>query len=78
MRLFFAAWPPPQAAGALARWARPLEGRPVPAEKIHLTLAFLGSAQPDKALAAARRVQGRPHALPIDVAKYWKHNQIVW
>jgi 2'-5' RNA ligase len=78
VRLFFAAWPPPDTAGALAGWAGPLDGRPVPAEKIHLTLAFLGEAQPDKAAAAARRVQGRTHALPIEVAKYWKHNQIVW
>jgi 2'-5' RNA ligase len=78
VRLFFAAWPPPGTAGALAAWARPLEGRPIPAEKIHLTLAFLGRAQPGKAAAAARRVQGRAHALPLEVAKYWKHNQIIW
>lgn len=78
MRLFFAAWPPPEAAAALAGWARPLGGRPTPAEKIHLTLAFLGAAPPERAIAAARRVQGRAHALPIEVAKYWKHNQIVW
>jgi 2'-5' RNA ligase len=78
VRLFFAAWPPPEAAAALAQWARDLAGRAIPAEKIHLTLAFLGEAQPDKAVAAARRAQGRAHALPIEVAKYWKHNQIVW
>lgn len=78
MRLFFAAWPPPETAGALAEWARALDGRRVPAEKIHLTLAFLGAARPDKAAAAVRRVHGRAHALPIEVAKYWKHNQIVW
>jgi 2'-5' RNA ligase len=78
VRLFFAAWPPEQTAAALARWAGPLEGRPTPAEKIHLTLAFLGDAQPERAGAAARRVQGRAHALPIEVAEYWRHNQIVW
>jgi 2'-5' RNA ligase len=78
VRLFFAAWPPPETAGALAQWAGRLDGRPTPAEKIHLTLAFLGAAQPDKAAAAARRVRGRAHSLPIEVAKYWKHNQIVW
>ena len=78
MRLFFAAWPPPETAGALAQWAGQLEGRPTPAEKIHLTLAFLGAAQADKAVSAARKVPGRAHPLPIEVAKYWKHNQIVW
>lgn len=78
MRLFLAAWPPPETAGALAQWARPLEGRAIPPDKIHLTLAFLGDAQPEPAIAAAQRVRGRAHDLPIEVAKYWKHNQIVW
>ena len=78
MRLFFAAWPPPETAGALAQWAQPLGGRAIPADKIHLTLAFLGDVQPDPAIAAAQRVRGRAHDLPIEVAKYWKHNQIVW
>jgi 2'-5' RNA ligase len=78
VRFFFAAWPPPATAAALAQWARGLQGRPTPAEKIHLTLAFLGAVQPDKAIAAARRVRARAHALPIEIAQYWKHNQIVW
>lgn len=78
MRLFFAAWPPPPTAEALARWAAALAGRPTPAEKIHLTLAFLGPAQPERAIAAAKGVEGSAHALPIEVARYWKHNQIVW
>ena len=78
MRLFFAAWPPPATAGALARWAAGLEGRATPADKIHLTLAFLGAVDAGKAIAAARSVKGRPHELPIEIAKYWKHNQIVW
>lgn len=78
MRLFFAAWPPPEIASALAQWARRLEGRPTPAEKIHLTLAFLGEADADKAAAAARNAQGRAHRLPIEVAKHWKRSDIVW
>jgi 2'-5' RNA ligase len=78
VRLFFAAWPPPETAQALARWAQPLEGRRTPPEKIHLTLAFLGPADPERASAAARHVEVRAHSLPIEVAKYWKHNQIVW
>lgn len=78
MRFFFAAWPSPETAGALAQWAGGLQGRRTPAEKIHLTLAFLGAVQPDKAIAAARRVRARAHGLPIEIAKYWKHNQIVW
>ena len=47
-------------------------------ENIHLTLAFLGGADPAKAIAAAKRVKGSQHALPVDEARFWKKNQIVW
>jgi 2'-5' RNA ligase len=78
VRLFFAVWPPPQTAAALEQWARGCEGRVVPAANIHLTLAFLGEAEPAAALSAARRVQGRAHELPIEHARYWRHNRIIW
>ena len=82
MRLFFALWPPPAAAHALATWAQAVHrdtgGRVTAEESIHLTLAFLGDADPAKAAAAARRVKGRAFVLPLDTSKYWKHNQIVW
>ena len=77
-RLFFALWPPAETAAALSEWARGIEGRATPAEKIHLTLAFLGGASAERANAAARKVTGRAHALPIEMARYWKHNRIVW
>jgi 2'-5' RNA ligase len=77
-RYFFAVWPPAPSAAALAHWAAPLQGRPIPAAKMHLTLAFLGSVFPDKAIGAARRVEGRSHELAIEKAQYWKHNRIVW
>jgi RNA 2',3'-cyclic 3'-phosphodiesterase len=73
MRLFFATWPPADAARALAEWAdevRSLSGGRRTAEgNIHLTLAFLGKADPERALAAARRVKGAPHRLPIEQAR---------
>ena len=78
MRLFFAAWPPTESASALEGWARGIEGRVTPAGMIHLTLAFLGVVEPDKAIDAARRVRAPTHRLPIEVARYWKHNRIVW
>jgi 2'-5' RNA ligase len=82
VRLFFALWPPPEAARALSEWAAALEaataGKPTAVEKIHLTLAFLGEADPAKALAAGRRVRGRAFDFPVDLARYWRENHIVW
>lgn len=78
MRLFFALWPPREAAEALARWAGGLQGRAIPAEKIHLTLAFLGGVDPAKLVAAAKKVQAQPFELPIDSARYVRDNPMVW
>jgi 2'-5' RNA ligase len=82
MRIFFAVWPPPQTARALARWAdeaqRVTGGKTTKPEKIHLTLAFLGEAEPQRAIAAARKAQGQLHSLPIEVARHWRENDIVW
>jgi 2'-5' RNA ligase len=79
-RLFFAIWPPPDAARALAQWADEVQelssGRRTPVGNIHLTLAFLGQAEPARAIAAARRVNGMRHRLPIETAKYVNH--MVW
>jgi 2'-5' RNA ligase len=82
VRLFFACWPPVETAQALGRWAAEVRdesaGKVTAVENIHLTLAFLGNAEPDKAIAAARRVNGRRHELPIDAARYVKRNEMVW
>ncbi len=82
MRLFFALWPPAAAAKALAGWARAVQkesgGKALSAEKIHLTLAFLGKADPDQAGAAAREVVAEKFEMPLDAARYWPHNRIVW
>jgi RNA 2',3'-cyclic 3'-phosphodiesterase len=82
VRLFFALWPPAETAQALGRWATEVReqagGKLTAIENIHLTLAFLGEAEPDKAAAAARRVKARRHALPIETARYVKKNEMVW
>jgi 2'-5' RNA ligase len=82
MRIFFALWPPADTAAALARWAleaqRSAGGKTTPEEKIHLTLAFLGDTDPGKAINAARRVRAQAHRLPIEEARYWRENNIVW
>jgi 2'-5' RNA ligase len=82
MRLFFALWPPAAAARALSEWAREVQrgsgGRPSAEETIHLTLAFLGEAEPAKAIQAANSVNGGSFRMKVDTAKYWKHNRIIW
>jgi 2'-5' RNA ligase len=82
MRIFFAVWPPRETAGALAAWARGAQhktgGKTTPEDKIHLTLAFLGDADPERALRAAKKVQATAHSLPIEQARYWRENNIVW
>ena len=82
MRLFFALWPPRETAEALGRWARQVQqhsgGRATADDTIHLTLAFLGDVAPERAITAARRVEAPTFDLPIEVAKFWKHNNIVW
>jgi RNA 2',3'-cyclic 3'-phosphodiesterase len=80
MRLFFALWPPGATARALADWAdaaqRATGGRRTAEGNIHLTLAFLGKADPAKAVAAARRVNAQAHRLPIEEGRYL--NRMVW
>jgi len=85
VRLFFALWPPARAASALHEWAsqasRQAGGRVTRAETIHLTLAFLGEVDEQRlpaAISAGRSAAGAPHRLPIEQARYWKHNRIVW
>ena len=82
MRLFFALFPPLEVAQQLERWAQEvagaIRGKPVRADHIHLTLAFLGEADSQRAIDAARRVKGESFDLPIETARCWKHNQIVW
>ena len=85
MRLFFALWPPAATAAALHAWALAAQkatgGRATRADTIHLTLAFLGETDPARvgaAVAAGRAAQGARHVLPIEQARYWKHNRLVW
>ena len=57
LRLFFALPCPPEQATAICRWRdeQALQGRPVPPQNLHLTLAFLG-AQPADCLDGLRRL----------------------
>lgn len=84
-RLFFALWPGKDvqaALGALAWQLRKLcGGRAVPAQNIHLTLAFLGNV-PVRRIPELRTIAGeirvRAFGLTVDTLAYWRHNRIVW
>jgi 2'-5' RNA ligase len=82
MRLFFACWPPAGTARALADWARAAQracgGRAARRENIHLTLSFLGAADPGAARALGAAVRLPAVAFRIEQARYWAHNRIVW
>jgi 2'-5' RNA ligase len=83
MRLFFALWPPREAAEALHAWAlrarRTTGGRATRAESIHLTLAFLGEIE-ERLVPALSSLSagGEPHSLPIEQARHRAQNRIVW
>lgn len=88
-RLFFALWPCPQARQALelavAQAVQDSGGRPVPAEKWHVTLAFLGSV-PEGRVGELRRI-GREcaaafaHSAPVSLTfaqlEHWARPQIL-
>jgi len=84
-RLFFAVWPDPGAAARLASLAGDLAGvcagKPVPGEKIHLTLAFLGETTPERAAAAieaARGVRFAPFGLGLDSVGSFRAARVAW
>lgn len=84
-RLFFALWPPPDAQRALGtlavRLARACGGRAVPAERIHLTLAFLGAtsnARVPSLQAAVAGIGAEPFELQLDCLGFWRRKGIVW
>ncbi len=84
-RLFFALWPGEDAARELAevgaRLARLAGGKPVPAEKIHLTLAFLGEVDEERADAARRAAAGvreEAFALRLDRVGSFRRAGVAW
>jgi RNA 2',3'-cyclic 3'-phosphodiesterase len=85
MRLFFALWPDAPAAAALDELARALapalDGKPVPAAKIHLTLAFLGEvaeARVPDVVAAADGVRGGEFATALDHVGSYRRAKVAW
>src|SRR4051812_31601249 len=84
-RLFFAVWPAPAAARELARVGEALAGlvggKAMPAEKIHLTLAFLGSldeGETGAAVLAASSVKCREIRMTIDSVGSFRRSRVGW
>lgn len=84
-RLFFALMPEAESLAALQRAARALPslpgGRPVGADRLHLTLLFLGmapAAQLPCIQAAAGRVRAAPFTVGLERLGYWRHAGVLW
>lgn len=84
-RVFFALWPDDRGRAALHRaaldGAKRFGGRPMRADTLHLTLAFIGDVPVDRlpALrAAADRVDSAAFDMTMDSVGFWAHNRILW
>ena len=82
-RLFFALWPDADCGDRLRALGEALAprvgGRPVPRENIHLTLAFLGDLDEERAaLAASVRVTGEAFALSLDRLGSFRKARVAW
>ncbi|UGQ45801.1 RNA 2',3'-cyclic phosphodiesterase [Massilia endophytica] len=80
-KLFFALWPDDAVRSALAKLQAPVQGRLIPPEKLHLTLAFLGH-QPAERLPVLRGILESlsvpPLRLEIDCYGYFTKPRIAW
>jgi 2'-5' RNA ligase len=84
-RLFFALWPEPGLQRTLADQAAQALGerraKRLPAENLHITLAFLGevdAATRACAEAAAGRLAAEPFTLSLDRLGYWPRKGLLW
>lgn len=85
VRVFYALWPPPSAARALADHARALErtvgGRVTRTDSIHMTLVFVGDVAADRLpemTSLPPEVTVEPFELCVDRVGVWRHNGIGW
>ncbi len=82
-RVFLALWPDDVLRGRLSWLARQLEGdgRPVPAEHLHLTLAFPGTVPAGVVsglIARMRSVEVPAIRLRLDALGYFERPRIAW
>ncbi|HRD90784.1 MAG TPA: RNA 2',3'-cyclic phosphodiesterase [Accumulibacter sp.] len=82
-RLFLAIWPSPAAHAQLLdhqrRWSWPPGAAPVAAERLHLTLHFIGSLPRRRMdeVGAGLQVAIEPFELVLDRAEIWPHGLVV-
>ena len=88
-RLFFALTPDEATRDAIHGASRNLAqgsgGRAIPPEQFHITLAFLGSVQPDLedrvatlAAATGEAVPSGPFSFELDQLGYWPNSKVIW
>jgi 2'-5' RNA ligase len=84
-RHFFALWPDEDAAQSLAALSQSIaaqvEGTPVPRDRIHLTLAFLGELAParaEEAMRAAEAARSRPFEMVLDQVGSFRAARVAW
>ena len=85
-RLFFAIWPDDATRERLATLSGAAHaafgGRRMPADNLHMTLAFLGDVAPTRVDSVLRAGDGlhrlRALSMSIDQLRCWRHNRIVW
>lgn len=84
-RYFLAAWPDQAVRDRLAEWSRRLDAghaaRRIPADKLHITLVFLGTlgrSELDAVRATAAETPWSGASLTVDRIGYWKRPRIVW
>lgn len=84
-RLFFALLPDEVLRARLAADLRPVvavsPGRAVSAERLHITLLFLGGVAPEKlpcVETVAARVSAACFTLVLDRIGYWRHAGVLW
>jgi 2'-5' RNA ligase len=84
-RLFFALWPSAETRAALVQAVKPLResanGRAIPPENYHLTLAFLDSvpvATISEVITVARNVSFLPFELTLDCYGIFEQPKVLW
>jgi 2'-5' RNA ligase len=80
-RLFFALWPDPVVTTALLQRQSGIEGTLVKADRLHLTLVFLGlrpAAELPALCQILQRVPARAMTLELDVYGHFEGPRIAW